>query len=323
MNGCQAKQKGETSRTEFVLGTVCALRIDKPNDAALDEAFAWLSHLEAILTVNKEGSQVDAVNAAAGKTPVKVGPEAMAIIKRGIHYAELSDGSFDPTVGPLVKLWGIGTDHARLPSQAEIDKAKALINYKDIVIDEAASTVFLKRAGMALDLGSATKGYAADAVRAILVKHGVKSGIIDLGGNILVIGKKDSRTPWRVGLQDPDSERGTYIGIASLDDCTMVTSGVYERYFIENGVRYHHILNPHTGYPVQNGLTSVTIITKHSFDADGVTTMLFTLGPDKGMELAEKLGIEVIMLDSQKHIFITPGAASCFQITDQRYTLAQ
>lgn len=324
LSGCQAKQSaGETTRTEFVLGTVCALRIDRPNDAAMDEAFERLAQLEALLTVNKEGSQIDAVNAAAGKNPVKVGPEAMTIIKRGLHYAELSNGGFDPSVGPLVKLWGIGSDHARLPSKAEIDKAKALINYKDIVLDEAASTVYLKRPGMALDLGSATKGYAADEVRAILVRHGVKSGIIDLGGNILVIGKKDKRTPWHVGLQDPDAERGNYIGIASLDDCTMVTSGVYERYFIENGVRYHHILSPFTGYPVQNGLTSVTIITKKSFDADGVTTMLFILGPEKGMELAQKLGIDVIMLDDQKRIFMTPGASAYFKITDSRYKLVQ
>lgn len=320
---CAAKPASDASRTEFVLGTVCSLRLDKPNDAAMDAAFARLRALEDTLSVNKDGSQIDAVNAAAGKSPVKVGPEALAIIKKGLRYAELSGGEFDPSVGPLVKLWGIGSDHARLPAQSEIDAAKALIGYKDIVVDEAASTVFLRRPGMALDLGSATKGYAADEVAKILKAKGVKSAIIDLGGNILVIGEKGGSKPWRVGLQDPDAERGNYIGVASLDDCTMVTSGVYERFFIEGGKRYHHILDPKTGYPAQNGLTSVTVISKLSFDADGVTTMLFVLGREKGMALAAKLGINVIMLDDQKRVYLTPGASKYFEITDDRYRLAE
>lgn len=324
LSACAKQPPAEYSATEFVLGTVCSLRIVQGgSQAALDSAFARLRELEAELTVNKEGSQIDAVNAAAGVVPVKVGPDAIAIIKKGLYYAGLSDGAFDPSVGPLVKLWGIGSDHARKPSEAEIAAAVKSIGWKDIVLDEKAGTVFLRRKGMALDLGSATKGYAADEVARILKAAGVKSAVIDLGGNVLVIGKKPDGKPWRVGLQDPDLERGNYIGIATLDDMTMVTSGVYERFFEEGGVRYHHILDTKTGYPVQNGLTSVTIITKKSFDADGVTTMLFALGREKGMELARKLGIEVVMLDSGHRVYMTPGVPRLFQITNEDYKLTE
>jgi thiamine biosynthesis lipoprotein len=328
LSACAKQTPAESSATEFVLGTVCSIRVVQggsaaANSAAIDAAFARLRELEAELTVNKEGSQIDAVNASAGIAPVKVGPDAIAIIRKGLGYAGLSEGAFDPSVGPLVKLWGIGTDHARLPPQAEIDAALKLVGWKDVVLDEAAGTVFLKRKGMALDLGSATKGYAADEAARILKAAGVRSAVIDLGGNVLVIGKKPDGKPWRVGLQDPDLERGNYIGIASLDDMTMVTSGVYERFFEAGGVRYHHILGTKDGYPVQNGLTSVTIITKKSFDADGVTTMLFALGREKGLALAKELGIEVIMLDAGHRVYMTPGVSKLFQITNESYKLAE
>ena len=322
--GCAARKPAEISSSDLVLGTVCSIRMAAGgSEAAAQAAFARLHEIEATLTVNKDGSQIDAVNAAAGKEAIKVGPEAIAILTKGLHYAEISDGAFDPSVGPLVKLWGIGTDHERLPSKEEIDRVRALIGWKDIVLDAATGTVYLKRPGMALDLGSATKGFAADEVAGILKAKGVTSGIVDLGGNILVIGTKPDGSPWRIGLQDPEKERGTYMGIASLVDKTMVTSGIYERYFDQDGVRYHHILDTKTGYPVQNGLTSVTVIADKSFDADGVTTMLFALGREKGMALATRLGLSVIMLDAEHRVYMTPGVSKFFEITDPTYSLAE
>lgn len=321
---CAPKAAPELSQTEFVLGTVCSIRVLKGGDkAVIEKALLHLHELEDLLSVNKPGSQIDAVNAAAGKAPVAVGPEAMDIVKRGLHYAKISGGSFDPSVGPLVKLWGIGSDHARLPSPKEIAAADKLVNWKDISVDEAARTIFLARPGMGLDLGSATKGYAADEVAKILKAGGVKSAVIDLGGNVLVVGAKPDGKSWRVGLQDPEGERGSYIGIATLKDQTMVTSGVYERFFIQDGVRYHHILDTKTGYPVQNGLVSVTVIAAKSFDADGVTTMLFSLGRERGMALARELKLNVIMLDKDHRVYITPGVSSLFEITDSRYSLAE
>lgn len=329
---CAPRVEPELSDAATVLGTVCSIRIPeggiqpghrKEAEAAIKKAFARLAGLEATLTVNKEGSEIDAVNAAAGNHPVKVGADAIAIVQKGLRYAALSDGAFDPSVGPLVKLWSIGTPGAHLPSPPEIAATRARIGWKDIVVDTAAGTVFLKRKGMALDLGSATKGYAADQVAAILAAGKVTSAVIDLGGNVLVIGAKPDNSPWRVGLQDPNAERNSYIGIARLVGKTMVTSGVYERFFIENGVRYHHILDPKTGYPARNGLLSVTVITEKSFDADGVTTMLFVLGREKGMALARSLGLDVIMVDEQRRVYMTPGVSQVFQVTDPDYTLAE
>jgi Membrane-associated lipoprotein involved in thiamine biosynthesis len=324
LSSCAAAPK-EYSRSAFVLGTSCSVRlVGGGSEKLLDEVFARLAAIENELSVNKEGSQIDAVNAKAGLEPVVVGPDALAILKRDMNLSTWSNGAFDPSVGPLVKLWGIGTDHERLPSASEVAQARSLVSWKDIVLDESKSSVFLRRKGMALDLGSTSKGFAADDVAAIIRKAGVKKAVIDLGGNVLVVGSRPDGAPWRVGLQNPFSgERGDYIGIAKLVDETMVTSGVYERYFIKDGVRYHHILDTATGYPVNNGLMSVTIITPKSFDADGFTTTIFALGREKGMALAREQGVGVIVVDRDKKVYCSPGVSSYFELTDKSFSLAE
>lgn len=177
---------------------------------------------------------------------------------------------------------------------------------------------------MALDLGSTSKGYAADEVAKIIRKAGVKSAIIDLGGNILAVGARPDGKPWRIGLQDPFStDRGAYLGVASLTNKTMVTSGVYERFFIKDGKRYHHILDTSTGYPVDNGLMSVTIVTDKSFDADGFTTTIFAMGRIKGMALAKEKGVDVIVVDSSKKVYMSPGVSTYFEITDSSFSFAE
>jgi len=322
---CAASSPREISRSDFVLGTACSVRLVGGGDETLlDAVFARLKQIEDELSVNKPGSQVDAVNAAAGVSPVAVGPDALAIVKRDLDLSAWSDGAFDPSVGPLVKLWGIGTDHARLPEAGEIAAAKSLVGWKDIVLDEAKKTVFLRRKGMALDLGSTSKGFAADEVAKLIRTAGVKSALIDLGGNVLVLGSRPDGKSWRIGLQDPFStERGAYLGIASLADKTMVTSGVYERFFIKDGKRYHHILDTKTGYPVDNGLMSVTIITPKSFDADGFTTTIFALGRVRGMALAKEKGVDVIVVDSAKKVYMSPGVSTYFEISDSSFSFAE
>jgi FAD:protein FMN transferase len=322
---CARSAPKELSRSEYVLGTFCTIRLVGGGDERLlDSAFARLREIEDELSVNKGGSKIDAVNEASGRESVVVGPDAMAILKRDLLLSSWSDGAFDPSVGPLVKLWGIGTDRARVPAPAEIAKVKALVGWKDIVLDESAGSVFLKRKGMALDLGSTTKGFAADAVADLARAAGVKGAVIDLGGNVYVVGTRADGKKWRIGLQDPFSEeRGSYLGVASLSDQTMVTSGVYERYFIEGGVRYHHILDTKTGYPVQNGLMSVTVVTPRSFDADGFTTTIFALGRVRGMALAAEKGVDVIVVDKDKKVYMSPGVSTYFRITDSSFSPAE
>jgi len=294
------------------------------SEKILDQAYARLRAIEDELSVNKAGSRIDALNEASGRSAVAVGADALSIIERDLQLSSWSDGAFDPSVGPLVKLWGIGTDHARVPAPKEIARARALVGWKDIILDEAKVSVFLRRKGMALDLGSTTKGFAADEVAKLLRAAGVKKAIIDLGGNVLVIGSRPDGKPWRIGLQDPFSaQRGAYLGVASLVDETMVTSGVYERYFFEDGVRYHHILDTKTGRPVDNGLMSVTVITPRSFDADGFTTMIFALGRERGMALAREKGLDAIVVDKDRKLYMTPGVSAYFEITDSSFTLAE
>ena len=322
---CAKEAPAEDARTEFVLGTVCSLRLVSGGDAkTVDAVFARLRGIEDRMSANKEGTEIAAVNAAAGLAPVRVSADTFYVVKKGLEYARLSGGAFDPTVGPLVKLWGIGTDAARLPSPAEIKAATRLIDYRKVGLDEAASTVFLAEKGMRLDLGAIAKGYAADEAKRVLAERKVKAAIIDLGGNVFAYGQKKDGSPWRIGVQDPASDRGDYIGIATCKDETVVTSGVYERYFEEGGKRYHHILDTRTGYPVENGLVSVSIISSSSIDADGLSTSLFALGREAGLRLAATLpGVEVVMIDAERRVWLTPGATKVFRITSGNYRLAE
>jgi FAD:protein FMN transferase len=329
---CAPSAPKELSRQDFVLGTWCTVRLVGGGDEKLlDAVFARLAQIEAELTVNKPGSQIDALNAAAGVSPVALGPDGLAIVKRDLDLSAWSEGAFDPSVGPLVKLWGIGlsrVDSASPPPPAEIAAAKRLVGWKDIVLDEGAGTVFLRRRGMALDLGSTSKGFAADEAAKIIRAAGVKKAIIDLGGNVLAIGSRPDGKPWRIGLQDPfvaRDKRGEYLGIASLVDKTMVTSGVYERFFIDpaTGKRYHHILDTSTGYPVENGLMSVTVVAPKSFDADGFTTTVFALGRERGMALAKEKGLDVIVVDSNRKVYMSPGVSAYFEITDPSFSFAE
>lgn len=316
--------QGEISRTDMVLGTVCTIRLlEGGSTKTTDEIFARLRQIEDRMSVNKDGTELAAVNAAAGKAAVKVSDDTFFVISRALDYARLTEGAFDPTVGPLVKLWGIGTENARVPAKSEIAAALALIAYKDVELDGKVKTVKLMRPGMRLDLGAIAKGYSADECSRILEAHKVRSAIVDLGGNVLVYGKKKDGSPWKVGIQDPSSDRGEYIGIVTGPAMTVVTSGVYERYFMKDGVRYHHILDTKTGFPVQNGLTSVSIVTDSSIDADGLSTSVFCLGLEKGRKLVESLpGVKAIFIDSNRKVYFSQGADKIFSITNKTFSVA-
>jgi thiamine biosynthesis lipoprotein len=311
------------SRTEFVLGTSCTITLhDHATGTTIDACFVRLREIDRRMSVNAPGSEIDEVNNEAGRKPVQVTPDVFSVMKRALALARLSGGLFDPTVGPLVKLWGINTDHARLPSPVEIAAARKLIDWRDVALDESASSIYLKRAGMKIDLGGVAKGFAADEIVGLLSARGVKSALIDLGGNIFAMGSKTDGSAWKIGIQNPDAPRGTYFGIATVVNKTLVTSGIYERFFIQDGKRYHHIMDTRTGYPVDNGLESVTVITDRSFDADGVTLTLFSMGPALGLELGSKLGVDVIMVSADHRVYATAGARKAFTITDPQFTFA-
>jgi thiamine biosynthesis lipoprotein len=320
LEGCS---KPEPVQAEFVLGTVCTISLyDKGKPQVYRKIFARFREIENRMSVTLVGTDVDQVNANAGIEPAAVHPDVFEVIEQAVHYAEISEGAFDPTVGPLVSLWGIGGDNPRVPVQEEIDAVLPLINWRDVVLDRGKNTVFLRRPGMALDLGAIAKGYAADEAAVIIKKAGVKRAIIDLGGNILTIGERQGGNPWRVGIQDPLEPRGAYIGVLQARDKTIVTSGIYERFFEAGGIRYHHLLSPANGYPARNGLLSVTIVTGRSIDADALSTSVFVLGYNRGKALIEsREGMAAIFIFEDMSVRIV-GEADFTLLDGNAYRMA-
>jgi thiamine biosynthesis lipoprotein len=309
------------------MGTICSVNLyNRGTPALYQSVFARLRELEGIMSANREGTDIDAVNRNAGIGPVPVRAELIEVLSAAADYAERSGGSFDPTVGPLVKLWGIGGEAPRVPEEGEIREALALVNWQDLLIDRAAGTVFLKRPGMALDPGGIAKGYAADELVRILREENIPGAVIDLGGNIFAYGSKTGAgrkdEPWRIGIQDPLADRGVYIGILTVRNKSVVTSGVYERTFEAGGKDYHHILSVQDGYPVNNGLLSVTVIGDRSLDADALSTAAFTLGYPRGRTLVESVpGAEAIFIFDDKSIRGTAGVLEIFTLTDKNYRI--
>jgi thiamine biosynthesis lipoprotein len=311
------------AESEFVLGTFCTVNLygqGKPEQYRA--VFGRLRELEDILSANREGTDLDRVNRASGIEGALVRPELIEVLGKALYYAELSGGAFDPAVGPLVKLWGIGTDEPRVPAEGEIAGALALVNYKDIELDTNRGAVLLRRQGMALDLGAIAKGYAADEAVKLLARLGINRGIIDLGGNIFAYGEREQGRPWRIGIQDPRENRGAYIGILDVSNKSVVTSGIYERYFEEDGRRYHHILSTKTGRPSETGLLSVTIAADSSADADALSTAAFALGWDKGRLLVDAVpGVDAIFVFEDLTVRLTPGIKDKFSLSSEEYRL--
>jgi len=311
------------SRTDFVLWTTCTVTLyDHAEQGTLDAVFDRLHEIHNRLSVNIPESELDAVSAAAGRTAVHVTDDVFYVIKEALRYSALSDGLFDPTVGPLMKAWKMNTEEGHIPAPADIARALSLVNWRDVVMDDSAKTIYVKRPGMSLDAGGVLKGYAADETARILASRGVKSAMIDLGGNILAMGSKPDGSPWRIGLQDPDSERGISFGTVGVVDKSVVTSGVYEHFFMQNGKRYHHIMDTRTGYPVENGLVAVTVISKSSIDADGWDTTLLCMGPSRGLAIAKTLGLDAILVSSNHKLYATDSAKKMLTITDPTFTYA-
>ena len=315
--------QNEASRFEFALGTFCTITLFEQGQASIyNNIFTRLNEIENLMSVNILSSDISRVNAAAGIEHIQVHEETFKVIERAVFFARLSGGAFDPSVGPLVSLWNIGKDNQQVPSRNEIEKILPLINWRNIELDKNSNSVYLKVKGMALDLGAIAKGYAADESVKIIKRSNTPRAIIDLGGNIVVLGEKKDKSLWKVGIQNPEKDRGETIGYVQIPEKTVVTSGVYERFFEENGNRYHHIFNPSNGYPAHNGLLSVTLITDVSMDADALSTAVFVLGYNEGIKLLNFFpGTEAVFIFEDKSIITTQGID--FFLTDNSFSVKQ
>ncbi len=304
----------ETRPSMYTIVSITVVsRTDNQAQKAIDASYAELDRLAALLNFYSETSEISAINKHAGEKPVKVSRDTLDIIERAVYVSEMTDGAFDVTVGPLVKLWDI--QNKVIPDQRSIEERLKIVGYKNIVLDKAASTVFLKRKGAQIDLGGIIKGYAVDKVVEVLRQNGIRSGIIAVGGEIRSLGKKPDGTSWVVGVQNPrqKSNDDEVIATVELSDKALSTSGDYIKYFEKDGVRYHHLLDPKTGYPSRQ-CGSVTIVANDNTTSDGFAK-LFILGPEKGLAVAKKLGFDVLFIDCKGKIVMSDGLKKNIRFT--------
>lgn len=321
-----AKATLPISENYFIFDTVVSVRVydERMNAEHFAEIKALLEHINETMNRFEEGSEVTSINHSAGKAAVQVSEETFYIIKTAKEYAERSGGKFDPTVGPLTDLWAIGNGGSKVPKRTAIEDAKQHVTHTKLLLNENDKSVKLAESGMTLDLGAIAKGYAADVVAEYLSEQGFSSAIIDLGGNVLAMGSKPNKSPWLIGIQSPEEKRGEHLGTVAVRNKTIVTSGVYERYFIDNEQLYHHIMDPFTGYPVLNDLASVTIVTEKSINADALSTAVFAQGLEAGLEFVETMDdVEAIFVTADKKVYVTAGLKDIFKLTSEDYQMAE
>ena len=322
----QKTKINQTPRTKSFrgLGTNIHLTIyGISDDYILDKSNELIQKFEDQLTVNRTQSEVMAINHAAGKNAVSVSEATYKLIKKAIEVSQQNLG-FNALIGPLVKLWRIGFSDAHLPKDAEIKDRLQKIDPKKVQLDDANFAVFLLEEGMELDLGGIAKGYIADRIKNLWQAYDVTSGIINLGGNLLLVGEQPLHDDhlWRVGVQNPHDVRDKAIGMVMVPECSVVTSGIYERHFEIDGQDYHHILDSKTGYPKQNNLSSVTVFTKKSIDGEIQTTNLFFAGqPLKnwGKDNPDFLGAVFVTKDNE--IYLSKFKSKDFYVLSDDYQL--
>lgn len=304
----------KVQKTEFMMDTVItAVAYGKNANSAINEVFDEIKRLDNLLNCHNANSEISKINYEASDHYVKTTDEVFALLKETVKLSQLTDGAFDITLKPVSELWGIGTDYPRVPDKSEIEAALLKTGYYNLELNEEEKSVHFKVPGMAIDLGAVAKGYAADRAVDILKENDVKNAVLDLGGNVAVIGKKPLKLfeaikrgsfnkPFVIGIQNPDAPRGELIKtVTANEDIFVITSGSYERFFTENGVRYHHIIDPKTGMPAQSGLKSATVITKNGVLGDALSTAAFVIGEEKIKGISD-LCLRVILTDSALNV---------------------
>ncbi|QSX08964.1 FAD:protein FMN transferase [Alkalibacter rhizosphaerae] len=324
LTGCGNNNVESISDNEFLLDTVVSIRLyDVPEEKSelIDRSFDLIEELENQLSVHKDGSDLYNIKINAGIKPVSVSEHTIKVIQRSMDYAKITEGKFDITAGPLIDLWNIQPPTGHVPTQGELEAALTKIDYRKLVIDEDKQTVFLKEEGMIANLGAIAKGYIADVVKEFLLEEGIEHAIINLGGNVLLVGGRVDGTDFRIGVQDPDATRNTYLGVIKTSDASLVSSGDYERYFEQDGIRYHHILDPDTGYPSDTEIRQVSIVSPLSVDGDALSTTLFLLGLDQGLALIESMeGVDAVFVTHDHKVVVTEGLKDHFEFNDDEYS---
>lgn len=311
LSACSSKAEEKISKSDFVLNTVATITLYGSNDEALiEDCFEFCRYYESLLSRTNENSEIYKLNR---REISEVSDETAELISKALYFSELSNAAFDISIEPLSSLWDFASDTPRVPSAGEIEEACKKVDYKAVSVQ--GNTVTFANEYTRIDLGAIAKGYIADKLKELLLSRGVTSAIVNLGGNVLCIGEKANGEGFKIGIQYPFKDSS--IASLTLSDLSVVTSGIYERCFEENGVFYHHILNPKTGYPLENGLLSVSIIGPDSCSCDALSTSCFALGKDEGMKLIESMeGYYAIFITDDYKLHFTNGAKEALGIEE-------
>lgn len=322
---CSAAAQGEVkeyTNTDFAMDTVVSETLYTTGEDINQDISEILTEVERqYLSWTEEGSEVYQINHSEGE-PVQISDKLAGYLGKILEIADTTGGAFDPTMGNVIRLWDIRGENPQVPQEEELNSLLAETGYENLTVD-GNEVVFNSSA--ALDLGAAGKGIGCDEVLEFLKEQKEVSGmLLNLGGSsVMTYGEKPDQTPWRVAVRDPRDTEGDYLGIINMEGGEFLsTSGDYEQYFMEDGKRYHHILDPETGYPVWNGLTAVTVICDNGLTADALSTACFVLGTEEAAGLLEKYGANALFVDEDHNIYMTDGMKERFELTKNTYTIS-
>ena len=316
-----ASDDAEAVRDVFAMDTYMTVKAYGSNgDAAVDAAVDEISRLDALLSTGKKDSEIGQINANNGG---QLSEDGAVLMERSLELYKSTNGAFDVAIYPVMKAWGFTDGNYQMP---DADTLKATLELADpflIDYDKETSTVSFKKDGVQIDLGGIAKGYTSSRIMDIYKEKGVTSGLVNLGGNAQVFGTKPDGSLWRVAVQSPDSE-DEYLGVLETKDKAIITSGGYERYFEKDGVTYHHIIDPSTGYPADNGLISVTIVSADGTLADGLSTSLFVMGKDKATNYwkAHSDEFDMILLTDDEKLYVSEGIKDSFT-SDREFEIVE
>lgn len=313
--GCSAQTSAEESsqsREVYAMDTVMTLEAYGQNaDAALDEAVAEIERLDALWSIASSDGEIARLNA---EKQITASADTLALLTRAKEISAATDGLFSTTIAPLMEAWGFTSGDYRVPDEAELSALLAHVDDKEIAISDSTVTI---PADAKVDLGGIAKGFTSARVMEIFRENGIKNGILSLGGNVQALGTKPDGTLWRVGLQNPADERALFATL-ELADKAVITSGAYERNFEQDGIVYHHIIDPRTGYPAESGLSSVTIVSDDGTLADGLSTALFIMGKEAAVEFwrSHRDDFDMVLLADDGAVTVSAGIADALTLSD-------